>query len=194
MATTDAEEMARLKNELRLCKSERDRALGAIRTCVDALHNGSKLTSECSVEMHLAAPAEIQLYCKRARELLADKEFVVRELKRILADDRLATTPDELAELCGHERAIVAEEALRKEAFLRQRERLLGFQHGWDEGVNAWQISTGLLVRMLMELLRSTEKCSYCDSLRDGCQSHEVQYTELMALLERRLGKPAEPS
>lgn len=125
---------------------------------------------------------------------LARLNAVVEELRRI-TDNRELTDELELVRLveidlnAEHERALMAERELAREKSHLDQARLLGFQNGWDKGVETWALSTGKLVRMLIDTLKATESCDECVPMKDNCEPHSRIYAEVISVLDRRLAQ-----
>lgn len=176
--------------------------MAALRLCVAALNNGSFVAPAASVSFHCEASTEVALFVAEAAKVKLELEQAVAALRTIVQDDENC----DLAELCRrveldlnceHERALMAERGaktaeahLAQLGTLRQQERLVGFQHGWEQGVNAWAISNGKLVRMLLDMLKASEQCEECVGPSAAiCEVHAPTFNEVVSLLESRLSQ-----
>lgn len=183
-------------------RDDRDRALSALRNCVAALNNGSFILPIASVTFHCQAYSEVAAFVAQASEQKLQLERAVAALRTVVQDDENCDLPElirrvELDLNCEHERALIAERGAKVAEkhlagldTMRQQERLVGFQHGWDQGVNAWAISNGKLVRMLLDMLKASENCEECVGPSAGiCEVHEPTFKEVCGLLENRLSQ-----
>lgn len=183
-------------------KDDRARALSALRSCVAALNNGSFVLPTASVTFHCQAPTEVAAFVAESEKLKLQLHRAVAALRTVIQDDENCDLDElvrrvELDLNCEHDRALMAEQSAKTAEkhmasidTIRHHERLVGFQHGWDQGVNAWAISNGKLVRLLLDMLKASEGCDECVGPDAGiCEVHAPTFTEIRNLLESRLSQ-----